>query len=95
MAVPGSTQIDSSPNQMLYMLCAASVTVASDQILARHCVRRLRRAASDQMPEVSVETLAIRAPVAQWIEHLTSDCSDECSMRHEGNGHANEQDQML
>jgi len=29
-----------------------------------------------------------RAPVAQWIEHLTSDCSDVCSIRHEGNGHA-------
>jgi hypothetical protein len=29
-----------------------------------------------------------RAPVAQWIEHLTSDCPDVCSMRHEGNGHA-------
>src|SRR5450759_2405528 len=28
------------------------------------------------------------APVAQWIEHLTSDCPDLCPIRHEGNGHA-------
>jgi hypothetical protein len=36
-----------------------------------------------------------RAPVGQWIEHLTSDCSDECPVRHAWPGMHFEPNQML
>ncbi len=45
-----------------------------DQMLAVYCRLGVPRlAASDQMLYLSVEHNRNRAPVAQWIEHLTSD----------------------
>jgi|SRR5271157_5665632 len=85
---PDSTQIDSSPNQTLYMLCASPEdrSLGSDAHQTR--IRRPRRVSigSDALNERGARRNS--APVAQRTELLTSDCPDVCSMRHEGNGHA-------